>query len=109
MSLDGPFDTIEAYHNLLDRLKKEGLVTGMDFPCWSALVPRDHLQILPTYSNQQLPATLPKDHPSIIKSYFAADDPIMLAISQTTNNIDPESSYYLVPPSGTLNQVIKCL
>ncbi|KAK6495837.1 hypothetical protein TWF481_002882 [Arthrobotrys musiformis] len=95
MSLDGPFDTIEAYHGLLDRLEKEGLVPGMDVPCWSALVPRDRLRMLPTYTKQQLPTTLPKDHPSVVKSYFAADDPIMHAISQTANNIDYWSSRYI--------------
>ncbi|KAK6495708.1 hypothetical protein TWF481_002755 [Arthrobotrys musiformis] len=33
----------------------------------------------------------------------------MHAISQTANNIDPESSYRLVSPSGSLDQVIKYL
>ncbi|KAK6495875.1 hypothetical protein TWF481_002920 [Arthrobotrys musiformis] len=70
MSLDGLFDTIEAYHGLLGRLEKEGLVPGMDVPCWSALVLRDHLRTLTTYANQQ---------PSVIKSYFAANHACHLA------------------------------
>ncbi|KAK6495696.1 hypothetical protein TWF481_002744 [Arthrobotrys musiformis] len=65
--------------------------------------------MLPTYTKQQLPASLPKDHPSVIKSYFAVDGLIMHAILQIANSIGSESSYCLVPPSGTLDQIIECL
>ncbi|KAK6516046.1 hypothetical protein TWF281_004636 [Arthrobotrys megalospora] len=109
MSLDGSFDTIEAYFTLLDKLGEDGLVPGMDIPCWAALIPRDRLRLVPTFTKDQLPTAIPKDHPSAVQSFFAPDDPVMQAFSDVPKSIGPDSSYRIVPSSGTIEEVLESL
>ncbi|KAF3307454.1 hypothetical protein TWF173_003138 [Orbilia oligospora] len=109
MSLELPFDSIEAYFGLLDRLEREGLVPGMDIPSWAALLPRDTLRTLPAFTKEQLPFSVPKDHPSVVKSFFTAEDPAMKVVSEVPNNIGPNDSYRLVPQNESFERVIECL
>ncbi|KAK6522480.1 hypothetical protein TWF281_003041 [Arthrobotrys megalospora] len=108
MSVEGDFKTRQDYLDLLERLGKDGLMEGI--PSWSALVPRDRIRLVPTFSKDQLsPGVVPKDHPSMVQSYLSLDDPAMRALQDLPKSLDPEEEYRIMPSGATFTDVISCL
>ncbi|KAK6342285.1 hypothetical protein TWF730_001761 [Orbilia blumenaviensis] len=108
MSVQGELKTRQEYLELLDRLEKHGLVEGI--PSWSAIVPRDRIRVLPVFSKEEIsPGTVPKDHPSLVRSYFSPDHPAMQAMKRLPDSLNPEGTYRVMPPGSTCADVLSSL